>query len=122
MSSLQLWYNDLDEVSKTRVRQLVKRRQLEIVGGGWVVPDEANPHYFALVDQMIEGHQWLEQNIGVKPKNTWTLDPFGYSSTHPYLYKQSGYENMVILRVHEKLKENLQNQKALEFFWRQYWG
>ena len=119
---LHMWYKDLDRQDQLKVRELIKRRQLEIVGGGWVVPDEANPHYFALIDQMIEGHQWLEKTMGVKPQNTWTLDPFGYSSTHPYLYKQAGYENMIILRVHEKLKEHLQKQKALEFYWRQHWA
>lgn len=118
---LQMWYEDLDFGRQQKVKELIKRGQLEIVVGSWVVPDEANPHFFALIDQMIEGHQWLEKHIGVKPRNTWTLDPFGYSSTLPYLYKRAGYENMIILRVHEQLKQHLQDKKSLEFFWRQRW-
>ena len=118
---LSMWYKDLDAESKADVQKLIHRGQLEIVAGSWVVPDEANPHYFALVDQMIEGHQWLKENLGVKPTNTWSLDPFGYSSTLPYLYKRAGYQNMVILRTHELVKNNLIDQYSLEFFWQQPW-
>ncbi|ELT99331.1 hypothetical protein CAPTEDRAFT_72090, partial [Capitella teleta] len=119
---LSLWWRDLDPGTQSTVRMLIQRGQLEIVVGSWVVPDEANPHYFALVDQMIEGHEWLRSaGLAVKPRNVWSLDPFGYSSTLPFLYQQAGYDNMVILRVHEKVKAELQNRKSFEFNWRQHW-
>ena len=118
---LSMWWDELDLQQKGAVKTLIERGQLEIVVGSWVVPDEANPNYYALIDQMIEGHQWLEKNLDVKPTNTWSLDPFGYSSTLAYLYKKAGFKNMVILRTHERVKEIMQKSKALEFYWRQHW-
>ena len=118
---LSIWWIKQNLRTKDIVKSLIRDGRIEVVVGSWVVPDEANPYYYALVDQMIEGHQWLSDHMGVKPRNTWSLDPFGYSSTLPYLYKRAGFENMVILRVHDDMKELLIADKSLEFMWRQHW-
>ena len=119
---LSMWWSELSREKQNTVVQLINRGQLEIVGGSWVVPDEANPHYFALIDQMIEGHQWLKDNIGIYPSNTWSLDPFGYSGALAHFYKLAGFENIVILRVHTDVKQYLQSRHSLEFMWRSMWN
>lgn len=118
---LSMWWNELDDDVKHQVKRLIQRGQLEIALGGWVMSDEASTHYPSVIDQLIEGHQWVSENLHTKPVNSWSIDPFGHSGTMPYLWKQAGMENMVIQRVHQAIKATLAAQKALEFNWRQYW-
>ncbi|XP_053557510.1 alpha-mannosidase 2 [Bombina bombina] len=121
ISYFSKWWDGIDNQKKEAVKKLIERKQFEIVTGGWVMPDEASPHYFSLVDQLIEGHQWLEKNLGVKPTSGWAVDPFGHSPTMAYLLKRSGLSNMLIQRVHYSIKKYFSTEKTLEFFWRQNW-
>ncbi|TKS85109.1 Alpha-mannosidase 2 [Collichthys lucidus] len=83
--------------------------------------DEANSHYFALLDQLIEGHQWIQRHLGVKPRSGWAIDPFGHSPSMTYLLKGAGLQDMVIQRVHYAVKKHFAQQRTLEFLWRQSW-
>uniref|UniRef100_A0A8C3BT26 Alpha-mannosidase n=1 Tax=Cairina moschata TaxID=8855 RepID=A0A8C3BT26_CAIMO len=121
ISYFSKWWDGIDSQKKDAVKRLIKDGQFEIVTGGWVMPDEASAHYFAVIDQMIEGHQWLERNLGVKPKSGWAVDPFGHSPTMAYLLKRAGFSNMLIQRVHYSIKKHFSTQKTLEFLWRQNW-
>uniref|UniRef100_UPI00398F8D44 alpha-mannosidase 2x isoform X4 n=1 Tax=Pristiophorus japonicus TaxID=55135 RepID=UPI00398F8D44 len=121
ISFFSKWWDNIDTQKRAAVRRLAANGQLEFVTGGWVMTDEANSHYFAMIDQLIEGHQWLEKNIGVIPKSGWAIDPFGHSSTMSYLLKRSNLTNMLIQRVHYSIKKHFAATKSLEFMWRQTW-
>lgn len=121
ISYFSKWWDGIDNQKRDAVRKLVEQKQFEIVTGGWVMTDEASAHYFSIIDQLIEGHQWLEKNLGVKPKSAWAVDPFGHSPTMAYLLKRSGLSNMLIQRVHYSVKKHFSTKKTLEFFWRQNW-
>ncbi|KAK2365613.1 Glycosyl hydrolase family 38 protein [Trifolium repens] len=95
--------------------KLVQNGQLENVGGGWVMKDEANSHYYAMIEQIAEGNMWLNDAIGFVPRNNWAIDPFGYSSTMAYLLRRMGFDNMLIQRTHYELKKELAWHKNLEY-------
>ncbi|VDK31481.1 unnamed protein product, partial [Gongylonema pulchrum] len=86
--------------------------------------DEANSHYFGIISQLIEGHEWLSNHIGedYKPRNHWSIDPFGLSPTVSYFMKKSNFSNGVLQRVHYSVKKHLAGTKQLEFIWRQLWS
>ncbi|KAI4351523.1 hypothetical protein L6164_005887 [Bauhinia variegata] len=70
---------------------------------------------------MTEGNMWLNDTIGFVPKNSWAIDPFGYSPTMAYLLRRMGFDNMLIQRTHYELKKELAWHKNLEYIWRQSW-
>ena len=45
--------------------RVIDRGQLEVVSGGWVMPDEAVTNFASLVNQLRDGHNWLNDTLGV---------------------------------------------------------
>uniref|UniRef100_A0A3Q2T338 mannosyl-oligosaccharide 1,3-1,6-alpha-mannosidase n=1 Tax=Fundulus heteroclitus TaxID=8078 RepID=A0A3Q2T338_FUNHE len=122
ISFFSKWWETADVYKQEAMRKLILGGQLEIVTGGWVMTDEANAHYFAMIDQLIEGHQWLEINLGITPRSGWAVDPFGHSATMPYLLKRANLTSMLIQRIHYSIKKHFASTRSLEFMWRQAWG
>lgn len=121
ISYFSWWWSEIDDSMRQRVKKFIASGQFEISTGGWVMTDEANAHYYAMLDQLIEGHQWLNSTLGYVPKSGWSIDPFGYSSTMAYLLKRSNFNSMLIQRVHYAIKKHLASNTQLEFMWRQHW-
>jgi len=104
------------------VRRLIEEGRLEMATGGWVMTDEANSHLFAMLDQLIEGHQWLKTNLGVVPRTGWSIDPFGHGATVPYLLRASGLKGgTVVQRLHYAWKRWFAENRMGDFLWRQPW-
>jgi hypothetical protein len=40
---------------RRQVHKLVEEKRLEFTSGTWVMVDEATPHLYSMLDQMIEG-------------------------------------------------------------------
>ncbi|XP_067005459.2 alpha-mannosidase 2 [Anabrus simplex] len=116
------WWESAHPTKRRVVRELLAEGRLEITTGGWVMTDEANTHIYAMVDQLIEGHQWVKNNLGLAPKSGWSIDPFGHGATVPYLLKASGFSGgTIIQRIHYAWKQWLAEQQMGDFMWRQNW-
>uniref|UniRef100_A0A5S6QJ19 Alpha-mannosidase n=1 Tax=Trichuris muris TaxID=70415 RepID=A0A5S6QJ19_TRIMR len=121
VSFLQTWWASATEDQRKKFKDNLKHGNLEIVGGGWVVPDEASPHFYSLIDQFIEGHQWLWRTLGVHPEYYWSIDPFGFSATMPYLLNRASIKASFISRIHYGLKKIMAERKSFVFSWNQLW-
>ncbi|TRY68325.1 hypothetical protein TCAL_04678 [Tigriopus californicus] len=122
ISYLSMWWPSQTSETRNNFKKLLNNGQLEIVTGGWVMNDEANTHYTAIIEQLITGHEWLKLNLdGYKPNNGWAIDPFGYTPTMAYLLKRIGFDGMLIQRTHYSVKKHFAHSQDLEFMWRQHW-
>ncbi|VDO27798.1 unnamed protein product [Haemonchus placei] len=124
ISFFEMWWKDQNDDVRKKVIKLLKDGIFEFVTGGWVMTDEANAHYFSVITELFEGHEWIRNHIGpdFTPTNHWSIDPFGLSPSIPYLLSAANITNAAIQRVHYSVKKHLAKNKQLEFMWRQLWG
>ena len=123
VSFFKLWWGEQGETAKRDMRLLASQGRFEFVQGGWVQADESSTHYFALINQMLDGHDWLIANFPEAiPKSGWAIDPFGLSPMMGYVNKLFGLDAMHIQRVHYSVKNHLAESRNLDFRWRQAWG
>ncbi|XP_052271397.1 alpha-mannosidase 2x-like [Dreissena polymorpha] len=118
---LQRWWTDASNEQRIKFKKLLVSGQLELVSGGLVMPDESLTHFNAILDQLVEGHQWVKQTFNITIENNWAIDPFGHSATVPYLLREAGLKNMVIQRTHFAVKREFAKKRSFEFYWRQSW-
>jgi hypothetical protein len=52
---------------RRQVHKLVEEKRLEFTSGTWVMVDEATPHLYSMLDQMIEGKN-LKKNKRIEAK------------------------------------------------------
>ncbi|XP_051175435.1 alpha-mannosidase 2 isoform X2 [Leptopilina boulardi] len=121
VSFLSLWWESAHPTKKAIVKRLIKEGRLEVTTGGWVMSDEATSHIYAMLDQLIEGHQWLKTNLDIIPESGWAVDPFGHGGTIPYFLKASGVTGTVIQRIHYAWKQWFAKKQFGDFIWQQPW-
>jgi len=120
-SYLWMWWEIADSESRARLRNLLETGRLEITTGGWVMTDEANVDFYSMVDQLVEGHEFMRTQLGVIPTSSWSVDSFGHGGAFPHLLSKAEIKNMVIMRIHYAWKEWLARYQNGDFLWKQRW-
>jgi heptaprenylglyceryl phosphate synthase len=60
----QIWWAEQSESKKAEVRKLLKNKQLQFVGGGISMNDEATCYFEDIIDNMTLGHLWISETFG----------------------------------------------------------
>ncbi|CDW79296.1 glycosyl hydrolases family 38 protein [Stylonychia lemnae] len=118
MKFFSLWFYEQTHEMQDKVRKLVKDGQLEFLNGGWSMHDEACPHFEDMIENMMYGHKFLDQEFGFKPKIGWSIDPFGHSNTNARFFAEMGFDAWFFARLDYQDKDRRQNDTELEFVWR----
>jgi alpha-mannosidase len=73
-----------------RIRAKVETGQFVPVGGSWVEPDCNIPSGESLLRQFIHGQRFFEDEFGIRCREFWSPDAFGYCSQLPQLLRLAG--------------------------------
>ena len=73
-----------------RVRAKVASGQFVPVGGSWVEPDCNLPSGESLLRQFLHGQRFFERELGIRCREFWSPDAFGYCSQLPQLLRLTG--------------------------------
>ncbi|RXM31895.1 Epididymis-specific alpha-mannosidase [Acipenser ruthenus] len=115
----RLWWDSVaTDTQKLQVRNLLKEGRLEFIIGGQVMHDEAVTELDDQILQLTEGHGFLYETFGVRPQYSWHVDPFGASATTPVVFALAGFNAHLISRIDYDLKDDMQQNKKLQFVWR----
>ena len=100
------------------MKKLIKTKQLEIANGCWSANDEATPHFDDIINNMMVGHQFLQEEFGVQPEIGWDIDTFGHSDTNTRLFAEMGFNAMFFSRLDHNDKKWREQSQAMTFLWR----
>ena len=117
-SFLSRWWSEATDDQKILMKKLTDEGRLEFIGGGWTMHDEAVNDAGTIIKQMTLGLKFLKENLNVRPKHEWHIDPFGHSLMMVELYDALQYEAIVLNRIPDPIKHEMKEKQGLEFEWK----
>ena len=58
---IEMWWPKQTPAMQAAFKRIVKRGQLEFVGGGWSQNDEVTTAYYDVIDNQVTGHEFLRR-------------------------------------------------------------
>ena len=89
-----------------RIKERVERGQWQPVGGMWVEADMNLPSGESIVRQLVHGQRYFESRFGMRCKEVWIPDVFGYPASLPQIFRAGGCDRFIT----QKLSWNKQNR------------
>ncbi|MDX6476698.1 MAG: alpha-mannosidase, partial [Gaiellaceae bacterium] len=84
------WIKERNPDLWQRIRAKVEGGQFVPVGGSWVEPDCNIPSGESLLRQFSHGQRFFEDEFGIRCREFWSPDAFGYCSQLPQLLRLAG--------------------------------
>ncbi len=84
------WIKERNPDLWRRIREKVEAGQFVPVGGSWIEPDCNIPSGESLLRQFVHGQRFFEDEFGVRCREFWSPDAFGYCNQVPQLMRLSG--------------------------------
>ncbi len=89
-----------------KIAEKVATGQFIPVGGMWVEADMNLPNGESLVRQLVHGQRYFESRFGIRCREVWIPDVFGYPGSLPQIFAAGGCDRFVT----QKLSWNKQNK------------
>jgi alpha-mannosidase len=109
------WIKERNPDLYERIRAKVAAGQFVLVGGSWVEPDCNVPSGESLLRQFVHGQRFFEREFGVRCREFWSPDAFGYCGQLPQIMRAAGLSRFLT----QKLSWNRFNKPEQHtFLWR----
>src|SRR5215217_2785987 len=82
-----------------RLCERVREGRWEVVGGSWVEPDLNLPSGESLVRQLVYGQREFRSRFGVRCREFWTPDTFGYNGQVPQILRGAGIDRFLTQKL-----------------------
>ncbi|XP_035704464.1 alpha-mannosidase 2C1-like isoform X2 [Folsomia candida] len=83
----------------TNIKEMVKQGRFIPVGGTWVELDGLLPSGESFIRQFFYGQQFFQKEFGMKCKEFWLPDTFGYSGQIPQILKHVGIDRFLTQKL-----------------------